>query len=161
MNIVTNQWGVVTPYMINFRAFSAEIANVLAGIASSSNCVNVKGIFVSPSKALPPVAEAQPTQAPTPQYIYRPPPTMAPNPFMMRERGERGNPFSRNPDLMMRRPMPQAQPTPAQVAAPAVPAGPVIFLTENPLFVTLYIDVVNLKAPETPVAAARPKMAEH
>jgi hypothetical protein len=149
-NNTTNQWGVVSPYMINFRAFSAEIANVLAGVAASSNCFIVKAIYVSPSKVpLPQVNQAQPAPPPM-REIYRPPPTT--DQFM--QPGRRGRPGD-YPEY--RAPRPYLQPQ--QVAAPAVPTGPETILMETPLFVTLYIDVVKLKPPpaEQPAAEARPR----
>jgi hypothetical protein len=153
----TNTWGVVkTPYMVNFRAFSAEIANVLAGIAASSNCFIVKTIYVSPSREpLPQLIDLQPpapAPAPVPRYQY-PLPEATPNPFMQQNDARRG--------FRERRPVPP----PMQYAtpvyqAPVAPAGPVTIVSETPLFVTLYIDVIKLKAPEketqTPAAAPRP-----
>jgi hypothetical protein len=147
----TTPWGAVSPYMVNFRAFSAEIANVLSGIASSSNCFIVKAIYVSPSMVPLPEPPAQPTPPP-PQIreIFRPPPTTDQFPFNQ-------NPGRRNERGMgeFRRPFVQA---PAPVAAaPAVPAGPETFLFEKPLFVTIYIDVVKPKPVEKPAPeTARP-----
>jgi len=151
----TTAWGTVSPYMVNFRGFSAEIANVLAGIASSSNCFIVKAIYVQPSSVpLPePPPQATTPTAPTPQY-FRPPPTdqFQNRPQRRGERGERSGEFPRQ------RPYAIAPGAPA--AAPGVPAGPEIILFEKPLFVTIYIDVVKLKpaekpVPETPARPAR------
>jgi hypothetical protein len=143
LNSVSNQWGVVTPYRIEFRAFSAELAGVLAGMAASSNCFIVKAPFVTPSKVpLPQVMDIQPAQSQTfqimPQYV---PESMGEGSGGRRGGGRRGGVESR----MERRPM-QAQQAP--VAAPSAPTGPVTILRETPLFVTLYIDVVKLKATE-------------
>jgi hypothetical protein len=46
---VTNDLAVITPYIVVFRAFSPEIAQTLAGFASSPNCFVVKGINVQPA----------------------------------------------------------------------------------------------------------------
>jgi hypothetical protein len=134
---VTNQWGVVTPYKIAFRCFSPEIAAVLAGFARSSNCFIVKDIDVSPSKAQLPVViaampqlQAAPVYAPVPQY----------NPNMNLNPGGRlgGRPFQR----------PAPAPMQMQTGVPAVNTAPVTILSENPLFVTLSVDVVKLKPSE-------------
>jgi hypothetical protein len=44
-----NNLAVITPYTVVFRAFSPEIAQVLAGFASSPNCFIVKSINVQPA----------------------------------------------------------------------------------------------------------------
>jgi hypothetical protein len=155
IGMVTNTTGVVTPYMVNFRAFSAEIANVLAGVAASSNCLIIKTIYVTPSREpLPSVAELQaPTPPPmlVPQYRrYQPPPEAPLNPFMQQD-----NSASRYRERRPMGPIPQMQYAPAYQEPPA-PTGPVTILTETPLFVTIYIDVVKLKALETPAVAAKP-----
>ena len=46
---VTNAMAVMTPYLLTFRAFSPEVAKVLAGFASSPNGFIVKGINVQPA----------------------------------------------------------------------------------------------------------------
>jgi hypothetical protein len=46
---VTNGLAVITPYSVVFRAFSPEIAQALAGFASSPSCFVVKGINVQPA----------------------------------------------------------------------------------------------------------------
>jgi hypothetical protein len=48
------------------------------------------------------------------------------------------------------------QPAPGPVT-PALPTAPVTILRERPLFVTLYIEVVKLKALDTKPAAGPPK----
>ena len=148
----TTAWGTVSPYMITFRAFSAEIANVLAGVAASSNCFIVKAIYVSPSRVpLPDAATLQqqmPTAPAPPVRIFRPPPsTDFPSP------GQRG----REGEGLRQRFAPRPAPVmPAAEAAPAVPAGPETIEFEKPLFVTIYLDVVKLKPTEKPAAAAAP-----
>jgi len=145
-NSVSNQWGVVTPYRVEFRAFSAELANVLSGFASSSNCFIVKALFVTPSRVLPQMVEAQPEPGLAAQYSQSMPQYL-PNTSMegASRRGRRGGETRERE----RRPTPAQQMAAATAAAvPAAPAGPVTILRETPLFVTLYIDVVKLKSNE-------------
>jgi hypothetical protein len=142
---VTNQWGVVTPYKITFRGFSAELAAVMDGFARSSNCFIIQALAVAPDTSVQP-SMTQPgpeqpvyTYAPRPQY----PNPYAQNPYMgmNRERG-RGE-----PPWMRSIPPPVAQPL---AVAPSAAAGPsvVTILSENPLLITLSINVVELKASE-------------
>jgi hypothetical protein len=148
-NNTTNTWGMVSPYMVNFRAFSAEIANVLAGVAASSNCFIVKAIYVSPSRVpLPQLNQPQPT--PPPRQIFRPQPQSDQN--MQNIPGRRGRPG----DYGEYRPRPYIPQQP-QVATPSAPGGPETILMETPLFVTIYIDVVKLKPAEQPAAATAAK----
>lgn len=48
---VTNELAVMTPYAVTFRAFSPEIAQTLAGFASSPDGFIVTGINVQPASA--------------------------------------------------------------------------------------------------------------
>jgi hypothetical protein len=48
---VTNQLAVLTPYLITFRSFSPEVAEVLAGFAASPHGFIVKTINVQPAGA--------------------------------------------------------------------------------------------------------------
>jgi hypothetical protein len=144
---VTNTAGTVvtTPYMINFRGFSAEIANVLAGIAASSNCLIVRAIHVQPSRdPLPQLSELlAPAPPEQPRQFFQPQPQPMPmpdNPFMQQNGNPRSGP--RRPFMQ-----PQFQPQPVNQPPPG-PTGPVAVLSETPLFVTIYIDVVKLKALE-------------
>jgi hypothetical protein len=146
-NNTTNTWGVVSPYVVNFRAFSGEIANVLAGIAASSNCFIVKAIYVSPSMVpLPDLTVTQPAAAPMRTYTLRPPPSDQFTPSPRRGRPGEGGEY--------RMPRPYIQ-QPQTIEVPAVPAGPETILFEKPLFVTIYIDVVKLKPAEPPPAEAK------
>ncbi len=148
--IVSNASTIVTPYCVNFRGFSGEIANVLAGVAASSNCLIVRVIHVDPSKEpLPQLAELeQPAPAPMPQYQFQPQPMpeMPNNPYMQQNMGGRMRGERRGfaPPPMQSQPIYQP---------PPVPSGPRTVLQETPLFVTIYIDVVKLKALEAPPPA--------
>jgi hypothetical protein len=136
---VSNQVGVTTPYRVMFRSFSTEIASVLAGFAGASNCFIVKTIDVTISRAplpqviVPPPAPAAPA---APVYV---PPVFQPNPYQDEgpRRGRRGPGDIEYPRRQYQQP--------TQEAAP-VPTGPVTILSENPLFVTLVVDVVKLKS---------------
>jgi hypothetical protein len=46
---VTNDLGVLTPYVITFRSFTPELARVLAGFATASNAFIVKSLNVQPA----------------------------------------------------------------------------------------------------------------
>jgi len=59
---VTNNLAVMTPYMVTFRGFSAELAAVLGGLAASPYGFIVKGISVQPAGAM----TADDTQVPPP-----------------------------------------------------------------------------------------------
>jgi len=151
-NNTTNTWGVVSPYMVNFRGFSAEIANVLAGVAASSNCFIVKALYVSPSLVpLKDVSQLQAAPLPVREY-FRPPPMS--DQFMQNPSRRGGRDYG---EYRAQRPFAPTQPQ--MIAALAAPAGPETILFEKPLFVTIYIDVVKLKpAPEEkPATEAKPR----
>ncbi len=134
---ISNRWGMVTPYKVSFRGFSTEVASVLAGFADSSNCFLVKYVDVRPSNAaLPPVPT--PT-APMPQQRYMPPPEYPQ--FSPEEGGERPSRGYRG------RPI-QRQPEQGQMLMPTGPAPPETILQETPLYITVVVDVVKLKASE-------------
>jgi hypothetical protein len=156
-NLVTNQIAVVTPYRVEFRAFSAEIADVLTDFAASSNCFIVKAPFIVRSTAPLPDVPLPQAPTPTPERMYRqPPPRQPQTTFDGSEPGGFGG--ERRGGFRSPRPPSAYQPGPV-AQAPAAPAAPVVVLREKPIFVTLYIEVVKLKAPETnaPAAAAAPK----
>lgn len=46
---VTNDLAVITPYVVTFRAFSSEIAQVLKGFAAAGNGFIIKGVNVQPA----------------------------------------------------------------------------------------------------------------
>jgi hypothetical protein len=130
---VTNATGVSTPYKVMFRGFSTEIAAVLSGFASASNCFIVKDIDVAPSRAPLPVIVPPPANAP-------PPPQQNPGPRYQgrgRGRGEGGG-----DDYSYRRPQYRQQQSAPEVAEPK---GPQTIITEGVLFVTVSVDLVRLK----------------
>jgi hypothetical protein len=63
---VTTETAVLTPYMITFRAFSPEIAQVLAGFAASPHGFIVKGINVQPAMGGGPESGMPPPPGPPP-----------------------------------------------------------------------------------------------
>ena len=148
-SIVTNaQLGIITPYKFMFRGFSSEIAAVLSGFASASNCFIVKDIDVSPSRApLPVVIEPPPNAAPPPVENFR----------SMRGAGRRGGRGEGGDDPSYFRPMPQPQSAPVSLE----PAGPQTIISEGLLYVTISVDLIRPKPepkPEPkPADAAKPK----
>ncbi len=66
----TNNLAVLTPYLITFRSFSPEVAEVLAGFASSPHGFIVKSIIVQPAGAF----AVSPTDAAVTPYAPTPPP---------------------------------------------------------------------------------------
>jgi hypothetical protein len=139
---VTNQWGIVTPYKITFRGFSAELAAVMEGFARSSNCFIIQAIAVVPDMSVQPAVVQPPPQQPAVNY---PPRLQTPSPPL---------PYPGPNRPGVRPNYPWARPAPGSVAAAPVAAAPVAapsvvtILSESPLLVTVQINVVKLKASE-------------
>ncbi len=142
---VTNQWGIVTPYKITFRGFSAEIAAVMEGFARSSNCFIIQAIVVGPDTSVQPLVVQPAPQQPAAGYAPRP---QSPNPPQNANPGL--NRFRGRPDFPWSRPAPAPVAAAPVAAAPVAAASPsvVTILSENPLLVTVSINVVKLKASE-------------
>jgi hypothetical protein len=144
---VTNQWGIVTPYKITFRGFSAEIAAVMEGFAQSSNCFIIQAIAVNPDTSVQSVVVQPAPQQPAGNYAPRP---QNPNPPQNPNFGPirpRGRPVG--PPLMRPAPVPVAAAPAAAVPGGGASAPSVVtILSENPLLVTVSINVVKLKASE-------------
>jgi hypothetical protein len=141
---VTNVWGIVTPYKITFRGFSAEVAAVIEGFARSSNCFIIQAIIVNPDTSVQTsVVQPLPQQ---PAAVYAPRP-QNPNPLQNPNFGLNRGPGRQGlPPWMRTAPAPVAA---APVAAVPVAAPSVVtILSENPLLVTISINVVKLKASE-------------
>jgi hypothetical protein len=130
--VTSNQVAVISPYKISFRGFSEEIANVLKGFAKSPHCFLIKNIVVSPSKAVP-LGSVSPQMAPQMQYV----PVQRPRPGM----GEGGRRRRGGEGFMPEQPQMEM----VAVAAPTTPSGPVTILKPLPLFVTMDVNVVQLK----------------
>lgn len=139
---VTNQWGIVTPYQIYFRGFSADLAAVLDGFARSSNCFIVKTVSVTPDTTVTQQQHSyqpEPTPTQTPVSMYRP----IPQP----QNALRG----RGPGGILPggyRPPPMTAPVANQAAAAAGNQAPVTILSEGPLSIIITVDAVKLKASE-------------
>jgi hypothetical protein len=105
---VTNEMGVLTPYELTFRCFSAELASVLSGFAASPNAMIVKSINV---ELAPAIQEApEPAPAPViPNFVPQPVQPQAPVPGS-RSQSE-GSAFARRYGLTPGKfPAPQQQP---------------------------------------------------
>ncbi|MCE0497806.1 MAG: Amuc_1100 family pilus-like protein [Methylacidiphilales bacterium] len=144
---VTNALAVLTPYEVTFRGFSAELAAVLAGYASSPYGLVVKTINVEAAPAV--ATDVTATENPTMGRIYAPPQPIAPAPRPMsaeQRYEERYGPPRTNPNM---RPAPlRVEPVASSVPAPAVRKGglPTV-LDEKQLKITLFIEVVKMQAP--------------
>jgi len=123
---VTNEVALVSPYEVSVRCFSAEIAALLSGFASSPNGLIVRAINVEPSVLGGDMGVAGGEGMP-----YMQQPVYQPQPYTRRMMGEEGG----------------YRPPPAPVYVPPAPAGrgglPTL-LDEKQLKVTLLIEVVKL-----------------
>lgn len=124
--ITTNKVDVETPYKIVFHGFSDQIAHVLEGFARSEHCFLVKDIQVQTATGMPGGGFESPSEQ---QGQY--------NPNVGFDRRDPRNRFRRQ------RMMQQEAETPTPV--PAAPTGPVTILKPMPLFVTIMVDVVQMK----------------
>jgi hypothetical protein len=151
----TNELGVIAPYEISFRCFTAELAAVLAGFASSPDAFLVKTLYVELAPAVV-VTETPVVTTPQPQYI--------PQPAVPTAAQQAAESASRDAAMMARyglgpgggrskmasgaaQPIPQPQPVPGVLApgAPAAPKGGLsTVLDERQLKVTMHINLVKL-----------------
>jgi hypothetical protein len=136
----SNQWGLITPYKVSFRGFSTEVASVLEGFAVATNCFVVKYVDIKPSLAPLPTITQPTGPAPAQRYMQ---------PEYQNYGGEEGEGRGRG-----RRPMPR-QIQQEQIAVATGPAPPETILQETPLYITVVVDVVKLKASEAD--AVKPK----
>lgn len=148
---VTTSAETKTPYKIEFRCFSRELAAVLDGLAQSGNCFIVKNIVVSPAdvKSLgqnPPAAEPVASAPPPP-----PPPPTSRRPDAARVAPPSGGVLTMDEILALRRarsaggsgaPAPARGGTAPASAAPA-PAAPSTALQQHLLYITLSVDAVK------------------
>ncbi len=155
---VTNAYAIWTPYEVNFRCFSTELASVLSGLASSPHGLLPWALSVEPAPAATPAAPAvtlAPVTPATPAPVAVPPPSAA-------DKGHEGmwfNDLTRQwepvgkppPGAGAPTPTPQPlipTPTPVPRQIPglgAVGATPTVTtLEEKPLSVTMLIYVVKL-----------------
>jgi hypothetical protein len=136
LTTTSNPLAELTPYEIDFRGFSAELAAVLSGLVNSPYCIIVKTMNVEPAPAIE--QTTQPGSTPPPRQIYIPPPqTMSQDAanYMAQRYGEGGG-------RQIYRPQPvQPVPNPGAAATPKAAA----FINEHQLRVTLQIAIVKLK----------------
>lgn len=132
-SIVSNSFGVFTPYQVSFRTFTPEVAAVLDGMMHSTNCMIVKSISVVPATVALPAAAggtaAAPTQQRLAQVVTRPQRYVAPG-----EEGGKGGGVR-----------PPVAGQPGAAAKPGAPtAPPVTVVSEQPLQVTILLDSARL-----------------
>jgi hypothetical protein len=151
---VTNELAVLTPYEVEFRCFSKDLAAVLAGFANSRYALIVKTINVQPAPggAAGDPSTAAPATVPAPVYYQTMP---APAPAPMPAEGGRGSPdaaFASRYGLGSRPappPPPVTQPVYRIVAAaPQSKGGLPTVLNEKQLKITLTIVVVKMACPK-------------
>jgi hypothetical protein len=144
---VTNAGVIRTPYEVTFSSFSAELAGVLEGFMRSSNCFLIKNLQVNPSDI-----EITPFVDPTleaPVLDARPLPTVAPAPVMDRRSADQQ--FYERYGIRRPKSSPGAL-APLQPVAPPVtgppkpPPAPVTVLSERPLRVTIFLEILKLQA---------------
>jgi hypothetical protein len=147
LNSSTNKGVIRTPYEMSFQCFSSELAEVLEGLMSSTNCYLIKNISVSPSyRQITPFAEANPAN-PVIQQAPQPPPQMMPTgPHLTQEQmwqRRYGSAYANARKAQMAAPVtPIAPPKPV---APKVIPPPVTVLTEQPLRVVIFLEILNLE----------------
>ena len=129
-SIVSNQFGVFTPYQLSFRSFTSEVAAVLDGMMRSTNCMVVKSITVVPATTALPVSSSAATATRVAQVVQRPVPQryVAPG-----EEGGKGGGGRIVP----------GQPT-AVGARTTAGALPVTIVSEQPVQVMIVLDCARL-----------------
>jgi hypothetical protein len=129
---VSNELAVLTPYQITFRSFTPEIAEVLAGFANSPYGIVVKSINVEPAASL---ATEQATASPYAVTPYSAPPVYS----------QPGTGYSiRGGALRPNTPAPVYRPPPTYIPSAGSRPGAPMTIVEQPLRVTLLIDMVKL-----------------
>ncbi|HWY78617.1 MAG TPA: Amuc_1100 family pilus-like protein [Verrucomicrobiae bacterium] len=137
LTTTSNALAELTPYEIDFRGFSAELAAVLSGLVNSPYCIIVKSMNIEPAPA---TEQTEPGSAPPPpRQIYIPPPqnTMSQDAanYMAQRYGTGGG-----------RPTYRPPPPVAQIPNPAAaPPKAAAFISEHQLRVTLEVAIVKLK----------------
>ena len=124
---VTNELAVITPYVINFRSFSPELAGTTCAFANSSNAFLIKAINVQPASAAAGAGDMPAGYAVPPGMEYPqgyPQPNMAPGGYVPG----------------MRYPQPGVAPGQLATARGGLPT----VLKEQLLRVTMEVDIVKL-----------------
>jgi hypothetical protein len=126
---ITNDLAVITPYIINFRSFTPELARVISGFSKSVNPFIVKSVLAQPASGATTPDQAGVT---APGYPYPGAPGMDPRMAM---------------DPRYRYAAMAAQANPEQTPAAQTPTGkgglPTV-LKEQLLHITLEVDIVKL-----------------
>lgn len=143
---ISNNVAIMTPYEVTFRGFGSEIASVLQGFITSSNCYIVKTFSVDHSNWVPPITQTTPTVL-SPTGVPRPAPPprdLTPDEQFKLRYGIDANAQNVN----------RYAPRSPAILNPGAPAqtnnGPVTVLAEKPLRVTMLVEVVRLINPNKP-----------
>lgn len=120
----SNELAVTTPYEVSFRCFTPELAEVIAGFASSPNGLVVKSVNVAPALS---AGATESNPEPVPQNYPRP----GASPSGRYGRGPR-------PEYQI------PAPAPVAVAQTANRGGMQPFINEKQIRVVMVIDVVKL-----------------
>lgn len=126
----TNEFTVSMPYELTFRCFSAEIGDVLNQLMRSPQCVVVKSIDVAPGSG---------GESFGGRHSGGDAPVLRGGGY---QRSGSGGRYGRSPPPLTRPGMDPNQ--------PANPNQPTVVLNEQPLRVTLLVDVVRLAEPNAP-----------
>jgi hypothetical protein len=128
----TNDFAIITPYEVEFRCFSPELAEVISQFAASPLALVVKTINVEPAPSAGPLDGGGMTAAPA--YT---PYTPAPPPMVARSR------YTEDEDGPVRRPPPPTYVAP-YASAPASRGGLQPFINERQIRVTLVVEIIKL-----------------
>jgi hypothetical protein len=158
----TNDMGVLTPYELNFRCFTPELAAVLAGFANSPYAILVRSVNVDPAletgepgvnvvttpsfiAPVPPPTYASPTGAQPPSRMSADAAFRARYGLSPRAptRGGEGGAVPFTPQPVVQTPLPQPGVTPV----PAGKGGLQTVLDEKQLKITMMLVVVKMATP--------------
>ena len=134
-SITTNQMGVFMPYSVTFRCFSGELATVMNAMSRATNFIIIKSVNTVTSREGMPSASVAPVQT-YPSRAYTPPPQAPPEVVL-----PVGIAGGASPRPQPTRPVAQ-QPI---ARAPVQPSATTV-LSEQPLSVTLLLEIVKLNA---------------
>ncbi len=137
INSRSNELAITTPYEVSFRCFTPELAEVIAGFASSPNGLVVKSVNVTPALSAG-ATESTTTEPAVYTYTY-PQPGNPPTGRYGRGRGGRGGDSPIPP-----RPAPVPVPVPVVTAQTGNRGAPQPFINERQIRVVIVVDVVKL-----------------
>jgi hypothetical protein len=154
LDVRTNLVGVITPYEFTFRSFSGELAAALTGFQESKHGFIVKGVMVEPAPATSHTRQA-------PRIIYQSTEQIQSQQTQSTEdmladrygipRGGRERNALRDRYGIGDQPSTPTQPLPQvyRRPLPRTPTGPVTVLKENPLKITLLVEVIRMNETAT------------